>query len=1055
MVADDNISISGQHLTLESRAATLPEIKPCLTRNSRSPRSNKELIDELIIGRPTPKQFLLKWPPDHLVKPDKEQRGLVKPPLEPNFSSIPRHKWGATEIECLIREKLSTQGMQGAKQIFQVHQLPEHPETIKRESFTKVIYHLCGYFTNQQINDFLVKIGFPSDKLINFDDFIAKFRDHQVIKEGYVSPKTRKRLQDPRFNSPKESGLLNNYTPPSFNRQLTAPFAVEQIRAMLFQNRLTVEDMFPPACLKEGGLILPPQLREAFSSQGFDLEPKEFWALWRRYDLENVGAISKDKLFTLWGLDKEGRPKLRDFMYHRAKTDLIPGRESARLPTAYSIALEDLSERATPWKPKWDLDHPSGVTSDPSAPIPKSQLKMKAKEFMAVLREKFEGASLQLLKTFEKYDALNCGQLPLGVIKKCLLECTSIECEESVLDKLQGRLDIPCDENGVYFSHFVTILASRAEPMKSESVHKLSPDYKGDGEKKTGNQKDDCCCSAGGTKKPTVEAGEDDGKLETAIVNYLASPFINLLNALKEADKDGSCALEPSVVEQQIEKHLKFSLTPGNKQVLEFVIFVKPAVASEENKGKVAYLHFMKLFIKSFSRYKLSHTPASQRSASSQLPFSGQSVGGFQAESARWAQEKREEGFIMDKEPLSAAWGVTTRNRNRRLLRESARSVSPKKLQRSLDTLKELQENPSEQNVFNLPISMLEMAMQEVSKNKIHSLHKAFLLLTKNGKKHMNKLEFTDILSKIGIPLSPDEIDRIWATLPLEPESGEVSMEALVGRFTPGHPYNALTGQNTMYEKRPIPVSDEELVAQAKQRIAQQRRERKIALLKSKPDRCGKGETDAEIKEKAEKKLTLAEERDKVKEIMIRIKPQMVEMLSEFRSKLRQMDSIGHGYVTRNTIENLFYQHRVELTRKEVDLLCKAFDIHSNGNFHYLRFLQLYIPPVVQKPMEAAPPIDTNSIIQVLRTRSSEPRRRHFPKQIKLQILAKWKNLRRAFVQHDVNKDGFLQRDEFLKILRHHGIQLDEEDLYHLMSDIDTNMDGKLSYAEFLKYFLV
>ena len=43
----------------------------------------------------------------------------------------------------------------------------------------------------------------------------------------------------------------------------------------------------------------------------------------------------------------------------------------------------------------------------------------------------------------------------------------------------------------------------------------------------------------------------------------------------------------------------------------------------------------------------------------------------------------------------------------------------------------------------------------------------------------------------------------------------------------------------------------------------------------------------------------------------------------------------------------------------------------------------------------------------------------------------------------------------FVQILRHHGIQLDEEDLYHLMSDIDTNMDGKLSYAEFLKYFLV
>merc|ERR550532_3909175 len=108
--------------------------------------------------------------------------------------------------------------------------------------------------------------------------------------------------------------------------------------------------------------------------------------------------------------------------------------------------------------------------------------------------------------------------------------------------------------------------------------------------------------------------------------------------------------------------------------------------------------------------------------------------------------------------------------------------------------------------------------MQEVSKNKIHSLHKAFLLLTKNGKKLMNKLEFTDILTKIGVSLNSEEIDRIWATLPLEGESGECAMEALVGRFTPGHPFNA-AGQNTLYVKRPIPVSDEELVAQAKQRI--------------------------------------------------------------------------------------------------------------------------------------------------------------------------------------------------------------------------------------------
>ncbi|XP_063718524.1 uncharacterized protein LOC134845523 isoform X3 [Symsagittifera roscoffensis] len=1001
MVAD-NISVSGQHLTLESRAATLPEIKPCLSRNARSPRSNKELIDELIAGRPTPKQFLLKWPPDHLTKPEKEKRGLVKSPLQPTFSSLPRHKWGATEIEALIRQKLHTQGYQGIKQIFQVHQLTEHPETIKRDSFSKVVYHLCGYFTKQQIDDFLTRIGFADNKLINFDDFISKFSDHQVIKDVYVSPATRKMLQDPRFHAPKESSLLDSYPKPSYLRSTTAPFAVEQIRASIFQNRLTVEDMFPKSCLRDNGLILPPQLREALASQGFDLEPNEFWGLWRRYDLENVGAIPKNKLFHLWGLDKNGKPKLRDLMFHRSQTDVHTqrGREHTRLPTAHSIALDDLNDQAV-FRPSWETD-PKGVTSDPSAPIPKSMLKMKSKEFMAFLREKFEAGSQQMVKCFEKYDTISCGQVSLATVKKVLSE-VGIECEEKTLDQMNGRLDIPCDENGVYYHHFISILSSRAELAKIEAINKLVPDDNS----KEQNGKD------AGNKD------EDDAKLETAITDFLAASFLAILAGLREADKEGACSVEKGVVMSQLEKHLKFSLSPAHKQLLENVIFKHERHKSDVADGaKVAYMHFMKLFTRSFSRQKYASAASSVRSA-------GSSLGG--GESGRSTSHS-------EKEPLSPAWGVTARNRHRRM-----RTVSPKRYQKGLDTLKELQENPTEQNVFNLPITMLEMAMQEVSKNKIHSLHKAFMLLTKNGKRLMNKLEFTDILSKIGVPLSPDEIDRIWALLPLEQDTGEVALEALVARFTPGHPSNA-SALPDLYSKRPIPVSDEELVAQAKQKIAEQKRARKLALLKAKPARCGKGDTSEEAKERGERKASLGEEREKVKEIMIRIKPQMSEHLTELRAKLRQEDSLGTGCVKRNVMENLFHQHRLDLrNEKEADLLCRAFDINANGNFHYLRFLELYLPPVCKHPMEANAPIDSANIIQVLRTR----------------ILAKWKNLRRGFTQHDVNGDGYLQKGEFLRVLRDHGIVLSEEDLYHLMSDIDENMDGKLSYSEFLKYFLV
>ena len=63
MTPSGDIAVDGQHLTLESRANTLPEIRPCKSKHDGSPRSNREMINSLIIGRPVPKTFLLKWPP--------------------------------------------------------------------------------------------------------------------------------------------------------------------------------------------------------------------------------------------------------------------------------------------------------------------------------------------------------------------------------------------------------------------------------------------------------------------------------------------------------------------------------------------------------------------------------------------------------------------------------------------------------------------------------------------------------------------------------------------------------------------------------------------------------------------------------------------------------------------------------------------------------------------------------------------------------------------------------------------------------------------------------
>ena len=50
----------------------------------------------------------------------------------------------------------------------------------------------------------------------------------------------------------------------------------------------------------------------------------------------------------------------------------------------------------------------------------------------------------------------------------------------------------------------------------------------------------------------------------------------------------------------------------------------------------------------------------------------------------------------------------------------------------------------------------------------------------------------------------------------------------------------------------------------------------------------------------------------------------------------------------------------------------------------------------------------------------------------------------------DSNKDGFLDVPDFKKVLKNCNIDVGPEDLYHVLSEFDTNMDGRISYEEFL-----
>ena len=58
--------------------------------------------------------------------------------------------------------------------------------------------------------------------------------------------------------------------------------------------------------------------------------------------------------------------------------------------------------------------------------------------------------------------------------------------------------------------------------------------------------------------------------------------------------------------------------------------------------------------------------------------------------------------------------------------------------------------------------------------------------------------------------------------------------------------------------------------------------------------------------------------------------------------------------------------------------------------------------------------------------------------------------LREAFYMYDMNNDGYITKEEFRTTMKSLGENLTEEEIDAMMSQADTNKDGKISMEEFV-----
>lgn len=59
--------------------------------------------------------------------------------------------------------------------------------------------------------------------------------------------------------------------------------------------------------------------------------------------------------------------------------------------------------------------------------------------------------------------------------------------------------------------------------------------------------------------------------------------------------------------------------------------------------------------------------------------------------------------------------------------------------------------------------------------------------------------------------------------------------------------------------------------------------------------------------------------------------------------------------------------------------------------------------------------------------------------------------MRRAFRKLDTRNEGYLSLPEFRSVLKLANVILDEDEVYHVMTQFDNNMSGKIPYEQFIE----
>ena len=131
------------------------------------------------------------------------------------------------------------------------------------------------------------------------------------------------------------------------------------------------------------------------------------------------------------------------------------------------------------------------------------------------------------------------------------------------------------------------------------------------------------------------------------------------------------------------------------------------------------------------------------------------------------------------------------------------------------------------------------------------------------------------------------------------------------------------------------------------------------------------------------------------------------EQLADYKRVFARFDKSGDGSITGSELLPLMEYLGLPINLRQFQAFLKSVDSNNDGKISFDEFLVI------------------------------------------MATKAKTESLAKVFRAADINKDGYLSREELRRLLQQNGKSVSEDDMERYMAIGDRNGDGKLNYEEF------